>query len=303
MTPQSDETMEANRAPTTFALIVGGMKCGTTSLFDLLAQHPEVCACSEKEPDFFVDDIDVAREWDRYLGLWDWDPERHTVALEASTAYAKYPWVKGVPERIATSPGASFKFIYMMRDPVKRIASQVRHGVYDGWGKSLDEEFTDDLIDFSRYAMQADRYTALFPRENLLLLTLEELKSAPDDVLRRTCLFLGISPDHAFVDADVPRNTGDFYTVSPLVAGLAKNSVARWLVGNLLPRNAKHHLRQWVGRSGDRGEESLGRWQLNEEEVARVYELLAQDMTRLERHYGVRAPWIRTTGAPTADGP
>ncbi len=42
-----------------FALIIGAMKCGTTSLFSYLAQHPEISACQPKEPDFFsYDDHD-----------------------------------------------------------------------------------------------------------------------------------------------------------------------------------------------------------------------------------------------------
>lgn len=37
-----------------FGLIIGTMKGGTTSLFNYLAQHPQVCPCSNKEPDFFL---------------------------------------------------------------------------------------------------------------------------------------------------------------------------------------------------------------------------------------------------------
>ncbi|WP_423824885.1 sulfotransferase [Salinibacter ruber] len=34
--------------------IIGAPQCGTTSLADLLAQHPEVYFCPEKEPRFSV---------------------------------------------------------------------------------------------------------------------------------------------------------------------------------------------------------------------------------------------------------
>ena len=278
--------------PTSFAIIIGGMKCGTTSLFDLLAQHPEVAPSRLKEPDFFVTEPDPCVAWDRYVALWDWDPARHKVAIEASTAYAKYPWVKDVPEKFAACSGRSFKFIYMLRDPVTRIASQVRHSIYGGWGRSLDDEgLTDDLIDFSRYAMQADRYRALFPPENLLLLTLEEMRDAPEAVLRRVCAFLGISTDHRFADSEEPRNTGDFYSVPPLVASLAKNRALKWLVDHLLPRGARHRLRRMVARSSA-GKKPIGRWQLDAEEVARVKTLLRDDMARLREDYGIDAPWM-----------
>jgi len=34
-------------------LIIGAMKCGTTSLYDYLTQHPDVMSCRQKEPHFF----------------------------------------------------------------------------------------------------------------------------------------------------------------------------------------------------------------------------------------------------------
>ena len=39
-----------------FALIIGAMRCGTTSLFSYLSQHPEVAPSTPKEPDFFAND-------------------------------------------------------------------------------------------------------------------------------------------------------------------------------------------------------------------------------------------------------
>ena len=289
------------REPARFALIIGGMKCGTTSLFDLLAQHPQIAPSREKEPDFFADNADPIAAWDDYLSLWDWNPEEHQVALEASTQYAKYPWIRDVPERIARVP-RDFRFIYVMRDPIPRIESQVRHGVYDGWARSLDEGgLTEDLLDFSRYAMQLDRYAPHFPRESMLLLTLEELKRHPDQVLRRACEHLGVDPNFQFHDAETPRNTGDFYGVPPAVASLARNRAAKWLVGRLLPRPLKHAIRRRLARVGDEEGAHLGRWKLNDDEVALVRRKLADDLARLRDHYGVRATWIPGS-MPAANG-
>jgi hypothetical protein len=182
----------------------------------------------------------------------------------------------------------------MLRDPVTRIASQVRHGLYDGWGRSLDEGITDDLIDFSRYAMQADRYAEHFPPESMLLLPVEELQADPAGSLRRTCEFLGVTPDHSFENTEERRNTGDFYTVNPLVAGAARNRAAKWVLDRVLTRGARHALRNWLARStkSEGAAKALGRWQLNEAEETEVRARLADDMSRLRDHYGVRAPWL-----------
>jgi hypothetical protein len=292
MSPDKSPAIEKRSGPGAFAMVIGGMKCGTTSVFDLLAQHPEICACRVKEPGYFAEVEDPRAEWSRYLSLWDWDPNRHAVALEASTNYAKYPWIKGVPERIAASPAESVRFIYMVRDPIQRIASQVRHGVYDGWGQSLDEGISEDLIDFSRYAMQADRYAAVFPREHILIVPLEEFKTQPDAVLERICAFLGISTTFQFQSSDEPRNVGTFYTVSPTVAQLAKNPVIKGVVDKMLPRSVKHQLRKWLAKSGASDQNAIGRWQLSPGEIEQVRELLSEDMSSLREHYGVNASWL-----------
>jgi hypothetical protein len=301
---QAEKRATGMARPTRFALIIGGMKCGTTSLFELLAQHPEVCPSREKEPDFFANESDPISAWDRYLDLWNWDPRSHSVALEASTTYAKYPWVKGVPERIASSPGEFFQFIYLVRDPVKRIASQVRHGIFAGWGGALDEGLGEDLIDFSRYAMQASRYASVFGRERILILTLEELRNTPEAALRRVCEFLAISAEHEFEAIRDPRNVGDFYTVPPIVAGLARNRVVRNVVNRVLSREIRHRLRRQLARlGGGRDEVAAGRWELNADETALVRARLADDMAQLRDDYDVEASWLPARSASSRRQP
>jgi hypothetical protein len=286
--------------PTDFALIIGAMKSGTTTLFDLLAQHPDVAACLEKEPSFFSEDRTEA-EWEGYLDLWEWNAEAHKIAVEASTSYAKAPWIQGVPRRIAARSQCRFRFIYLMRDPVTRIASQVRHGLYDGWGRSLDDGISDDLIDFSRYAMQLDQYLDFFPRESFLLITLEALSTEPDAVLARVCDFLGISRDHEFVGKTEARNRGDFYDVPRIVSWLAKTRVGRGVVRRL-PSGLHQGLRNALSRLGSRSKSARGRWQLNDQERREVLLILASDLQRLQDEYGVDVTrhWSTLDALPTS---
>ena len=50
------KTSELN-VPDNFSIIIGAMKSGTTSLFEVLAQHPEICGAKKKEIDYFVKDV------------------------------------------------------------------------------------------------------------------------------------------------------------------------------------------------------------------------------------------------------
>src|ERR1700757_1899826 len=36
-----------------YVIIIGAMNCGTSSLYTYLAEHPEICPCITKEPEFF----------------------------------------------------------------------------------------------------------------------------------------------------------------------------------------------------------------------------------------------------------
>ena len=36
-----------------FIIIIGSMKCGTSSLYNYLIEHPSICPCSIKEPEYF----------------------------------------------------------------------------------------------------------------------------------------------------------------------------------------------------------------------------------------------------------
>jgi hypothetical protein len=272
--------------PTNFALIIGAMKSGTTSLFELLSQHPEIAASSVKEPRYFVGEEEWRRGWGWYLGLWRWDPTRHRIALEASTAYTTYPARPGVPARIAQVAGATFRFIYVLRNPLEQITSNARQALYVGWGRPLDEGIPGWMIDTVRYAMQVEQFLAVFPRERLLLFTLEEFQRQPDAVLRRVCRFLGVDEHFTFSGVDRRYNAGEVYELPGLLRRLIKAGSVRWLASRILPRRWRHGIRALLPRLTQRRAD-LGRYRLTEQERAMVLEQLAPDLRRLETMHGV----------------
>lgn len=274
--------------PDNYVLIIGAMKSGTTSLFDILSQHPQVCASKIKEPDYFVKPGD-SKSRDEYRALWDWDEQMHRIALESSVAYTKFPFIYGVPERIYNSGLGKFRFIYLVRDPIKRIESQIRHGVFAGWGKSLDDGISDDLIAFSRYAMQLDEYLKYFTKADVLVIALEEFKNKPADVLEGICGFLGIDRYYNFADVEEPRNTGQFFESSSLIMRLTQSPAGKYVARNLLPFRFKNWLRNILVKLGGitSSKPVTGRWKLTEDERKHVISILAPDLKRIESEYGI----------------
>jgi hypothetical protein len=230
-----------------FALIIGAMKSGTTSLFSHLGQHTEVCRSRIKEPNFFIAERNWPEGFDWYHSLWSWRPGRHTVAIEASTGYTKAPYFDGVVDRIATAPG-DFRFIYLMRHPIERLESQYRHQILKekrSANVAETELITPEMLDISRYAMQIERYIERFGADRVLLLAFEDLKAAPEKLLRRVCEFLGIEPSFEFKGVRTPHNPSQ--VDDPLMPLMERSRLVVKL-SRIIPVRYKQALRNYMAR-------------------------------------------------------
>lgn len=278
-----------------FVIIVGTQKGGTTSLFSYLAQHPQVAASRIKEPDFFSKDHRWNRGLDYYEGLWQWDPQQHLTALEASVSYThSTSGVKTVIERIQTID-ARFKFIYILRDPLKKIESMRQQGVYQGWyTKSLEKETPDSLpkeiLARAQYASIIDKFSDAFSRESILLLKTADLKNSPQEMLKRVCDFLDLDPSFQFVLGQIHnsrnsyrrdtiwhflRDSGYFNPIKKIVPSGAKNKVRAFLSQPLISKN----------KTAPPLTQSQRRFIVN---------ALQDEFVRLESHYGLDvSDWSR----------
>lgn len=101
-------------------LIIGAQKSGTTSLYELLAEHPEVGRASAKEVHYFDHNYERSLTW--YQAHFPRCGEaKHTG--ESSPYYLYHPLC---PPRVhAALPGV--KLIVLLRDPVDRAQSHYHH--------------------------------------------------------------------------------------------------------------------------------------------------------------------------------
>ena len=175
-------------------IIIGAMKAGTTTLYELLARHPALCRTWAHLPGVsFTKEINYfTRQYrpDHTPLHYDWrfpfDSGRHAWTLDASPNYSKWPMSKDVPERIA-SLGGETKLAYILREPVDRIESQMAHTLVRKGQSSLRR-----CIRVSSYALQLDKFMPHIIRDNVLLLDFEKLRRNPSAVVAQVCDFLGI---------------------------------------------------------------------------------------------------------------
>jgi Sulfotransferase family len=231
-----------------FAIIIGAMKAGTSSLYNHLATHPEIARCHPKEPNFFGSaKWEKGRGW--YEAQWkDYDPARHAWVLEASTQYTKRPMHQHAAARIGGFE-ARFKFLYIVRDPVDRIESHLAHNIAKG--RTTLESYPrmmDRAVAVSRYAFQLDRFREAVGGGEVLVLDFDELKADPNRLLRRCTDFLDIDGGFAF-KARPPSNTRR-----------AKNGSETFRLAPEERRALRHRLRDDMRRFGERYGFDTARW-------------------------------------------
>lgn len=269
-----------------FTLIIGAMKCGTTSLFSYLGQHPQVSACSEKEPRFFSNNGRYAKGFEWYQTLWNWKKGIHKTALEASVDYTRIPARPNAAERISIfKDKANFKFIYILRNPIERIESHYTHGQAQGWEvtqQPLSKGIDGRLIQASQYARQIEEYYKRFPADNILLLNFEDLKTEPLSLVKSVCQFLNIDPNYEFQGLGTIYNANNRRLVNEqLWKSISRIQSLRSLV-KLIPDKQKQRIYSCFGRKIESKS-----YKLTPEQRNFVLRELQEDLQKLRSEYGV----------------
>jgi len=206
MDVDSESGGSTGAAPRPNLFLIGAMKSATGTLHRHLKQHPDIFMCEPKEPCYFVERSQLNWPFIEALGLWR--GESYYLQLfegagdapvigESSTMYTKLPQITGVPERIAAFD-ADARFIYIMRDPVERAVSHYWHTVrWDDERRTPEEALLGDpmYLDVSDYAMQLRPYLELFDRDQIMVLTTEELSGDTAATVQRLFEWLGVDPE------------------------------------------------------------------------------------------------------------
>ena len=173
-------------------LIIGAMKCATSSLHEQLALQSGIFMSEPKELYFFSDDEVYTKGLDWYLSFFE-QANPTDICGESTTHYTKLPTYPHTIERIKKHlPKA--KFIYIMRHPIDRLISHYIHewslnNILIDINEAVDQY--PELIEYSYYSKQLKPYFKAFGKENVLPIFFEHLLSHPQAELERACEFIG----------------------------------------------------------------------------------------------------------------
>lgn len=262
-------------------IILGAMKCGTTSLFNYLSEHPEIRPCPSKEPDFFSKDGEWEKGIDYYDALWKNQLNNH-YKLESSVSYSKRHLYPETSKRMKSSR-RSFKFIYIVRDPIERIESHYTHGISDKWeiAKPTIELVDKHAIETTKYFFQLQPYIENFGSENILILDFLSLKHKPSNLVNKIYRFLDIP------SVEISKKQYSAYNKSD--EKVAFSAVGFWLVkinyrinlSGIMPTTIKRFLKNLFSSP-------LKRYKLSETQKTYVLNKLNDDFKKFNHLIGDR---------------
>lgn len=188
-------------------IIPGAAKSGTSSLHEYLRIHPEIAMSSQKEPHFFTLKKKFDLGLDFYNSIFPEANDKHLYHGESSTSYLPN---KDAIHKIKNTLG-EVKFIIILRNPVKRAISHYKWLVTLGREKdSFRKAVLKNIKEGANYkkpekgGIWKGYYTSslygkhlkylyeLYTKDNILVITTEDLANNPLSTLNKCFSFLKI---------------------------------------------------------------------------------------------------------------
>ena len=208
--------------------IIGAPKCGTTSLREYLASHPNIFACAPEEPHFFCTDLkgryNRITEFEYIHKYFHGADTRHKVVTDKSTWYLYSK--SAVQNILGFNPDA--KFIVMVRNPIdmayslhsellwtgeeeiKDFASAYRLQGIRRSGLNLPKNCKDPLIlQYSKVCnlgSQLKRVEAIVPQNNLKIVVFDDFIRDTQKIYTDILNFLGLPYDGRRAFPNINKN-------------------------------------------------------------------------------------------------
>lgn len=264
-------------------IIIGAAKAGTTSLYKVLSQHPDIFMSTPKEPEFFARDELYSQGIDSYARLFE-NADSRQLCGEASTLYSLSPLFPLTATRMRQHV-PDVKLIYVLREPVARAYSYYLQQVKNRQNSTQDpvvhrsfEEclfphnypnraprdaffapFKDHLPDDpalflagSDYPTQIKAYLAHFNRSQMHFVLFENLMSKPAETLAQILTFLGVDPERMPSDQMARANISEDHFEKLRQTEAIKNVRSRlgplYAPARLLPENLKNMAKSWLAQ-------------------------------------------------------
>lgn len=280
-------------------LCIGAPKCGTTTLYEILQQHPQIFLSEFKEPHFFDNPANYAhgREW--YLNTYFKAADQYQVVGEFTPSYL---YEIAAHQRMKDCLGADIQLILLLRNPVDRAYSHYLHSKRDAFETAsfeqalaheekvlqsldLEKEYVKKLkysyFSEGLYAHQLKALFRVFDKEQIRCYIFEN-----DFIKHRSAMVVDIlsflNVDALPLDIDLQSNAASVARMKGLKQFMKKETWISRIAKVLVPSfERRQQIRNFIQERNNKVQKPMT---LKSEERKRVYEqYFKDDIEKLEQ--------------------
>lgn len=287
-------------------VVIGAAKSGTTTLFHLLRQHPEIVMPADKERPFFSKDDVYLAGWSAYVkDVFEGAP----VSKTWGKVTPRYLGDLHVPARMAQLM-PHVRLHALLRHPVDRAFSKYRMAARQGIEKRtfdevVDAQLSDEALESARsvtvpikdavvvrgeYGRLIGTFLAEFPRDQLLVHFTDELTDSPRTVVSEILSHIGLDPSWCAPVTDERHYVGGDRQRFGWLPAAARSITPVHRLWRRVPADPRRRLQHWYSTRLSVSSRAPVP-ELSDEARRRLVEFYRPDVEVLEARIGRRVPW------------
>lgn len=228
--------------------IIGGeRRSGSTTLYKILANHPQINMFPIADMDYFIKNNLFSKEW-----IVDFDNDEEWYKTHSIEEYASKFIGLFEPDKIVGQKDADLlfwkpahkrlkdflpdtKFIFVLRDPIKRAESQFWNETAKGREtldfneamklESLRSNQSDygklhlNYIERGKYIDSINHFRKYYNDDQILIVILEKLRNNPEIEYKKISNFLGIDSNRLSTSSTIHSNHQDIFRIKEKYRG------------------------------------------------------------------------------------
>lgn len=288
-------------------LVVGFPKCGSTSIYYYLKEHPEIFLPEQKELHYFTYPI-ISKQnqgkgdkkikqfhigsFTKYEKCFEAVSNEKAIG-DVSPSYINYPEIY---HTISQKLGSNVKIIVLLRDPIKRAYSNYLHLVreereYLPFYEALqaERERKNSLYsDFWYYTFNSMYYEKIRRLEEnfnqILIITFEDFVNNPKEGIKEIYEFLEVDSNFVPARLDTQYNQGGVYEKNVITKFIFRQSLLKNFLKKLIPITPRmKHVKIKIIDKYRRNTP-----QIDEDAENYLIEKFNPDVKKLEEHFNVK---------------